>query len=350
MGLPPLVSVVLPTYNRATCLRSAIDSVRDQSYQNWELLIVDDRSTDGTAALAASFGKLDPRIRYLKNDRSRGAGGARNRGIEEAGGEFVAFLDSDDRWYPQHLERTLAHFEAHPEVSLVGSEHWRINRLTGERKTTTGYLLGMIEVWEKDPIARRAIRADDIRKDIRCISDRDHIISFLIGGFLWLQTSTVVIRRRVFDKIGTFNERLVRYEDYEFWLRINGSFRIGFQPEPQGEFDITGLDEMEGDRYATYERERVSPTIDRLFYNLSLLRGLSSLRLRRRFGYGDELSADQKRFLWDRLRNLHRKIAFYYQQTDKRRAALHHLRAARYRPKDVVYFLHMPRHFLTHPY
>lgn len=347
MGDGPLVSVVMPTYNRASFLDEAIGSVRDQSWKNWELLLVDDRSTDGTAELVSAMAAREPRIRYLKNDRTPGSGGARNRGIAEAQGDFVAFLDSDDRWYPQHLERVLARFAAHPDVSLVGCDHCRINRASGERKTASEYMFELIEIWEKDPIARGIMRGDEIRRDIQEICRREQFVTFVIAEILWLQTSTVVIRREVFDEVGAFNEQLPRTEDYDLWLRISARFRIGFEPEVLGEFEMTGQDAFKGERYENYEAKRLSSTVDRWLCRVRILRGLSSRRLRRRHGYVDELSREQKRFLWDRLRNLHRKIAFSYHRTDKLRAAMHHLRAARYRPKDVIYFLHRPRRFLS---
>lgn len=101
-----LVSVIMPSYNTAAYIGASIRSVLAQTYENWELLIVDDCSTDQTDAMVASFS--DPRIRYLKNERNSGAAVSRNRALREARGEWIAFLDSDDLWAPEKLEKQLA--------------------------------------------------------------------------------------------------------------------------------------------------------------------------------------------------------------------------------------------------
>ena len=117
-----LVSIIMPSYNTANYIAASIQSVLDQTYQNWELLLVDDCSTDDTDAVVAPF-LSDARIRYLKNDRNSGAAISRNRALREAKGRWIAFLDSDDLWYPTKLEAQLkrrSHAEkqaliAHPE-------------------------------------------------------------------------------------------------------------------------------------------------------------------------------------------------------------------------------------------
>jgi glycosyltransferase involved in cell wall biosynthesis len=118
--MPPRVSVVMPTYNRADTIMRAIDSVKAQTFQDWELLITDDGSTDGTAALIE--GK-DPRVKVFVQE-NQGIGGARNTGMRASTGELIAFLDSDDEWLPHHLELAVAFFERFPEESLVTSEFW----------------------------------------------------------------------------------------------------------------------------------------------------------------------------------------------------------------------------------
>lgn len=101
-----LVSVIMPSWNTARFIAESIQSVIDQTYQNWELLIVDDCSTDNTDEVVASF--KDSRIKYFKNEKNSGAALTRNRAIREAQGEWIAFLDSDDLWEPQKLEKQIA--------------------------------------------------------------------------------------------------------------------------------------------------------------------------------------------------------------------------------------------------
>ena len=104
-----LVSVIMPTYNCARFIRQAIDSVLSQTYINWELLIVDDCSTDETESIVRSFD--DPRIRYMRNTQNMGAALTRNRALKEAKGRYIAFLDADDLWLPEKLEKQVAFME-----------------------------------------------------------------------------------------------------------------------------------------------------------------------------------------------------------------------------------------------
>lgn len=103
-----LVSIIMPSYNTAEYIREAIESVKAQSYTNWELLIVDDFSSDNTDEVVKSF-LTDVRIHYLKNNTNKGAAFSRNRALREAKGRWIAFLDSDDLWYPEKLEKQI-HF------------------------------------------------------------------------------------------------------------------------------------------------------------------------------------------------------------------------------------------------
>ena len=102
-----LVSIIMPAYNTEQYITDTINSILEQTYSNWELIIVDDCSTDNTAQIIKTFD--DNRIRYIKSDTHKGAGACRNRALKEAEGKWVAFLDSDDLWHPQKLEKQL-HF------------------------------------------------------------------------------------------------------------------------------------------------------------------------------------------------------------------------------------------------
>jgi glycosyltransferase involved in cell wall biosynthesis len=111
------VSVILPTYNRATLLSRSIGSVLVQTFEDFELIVVDDGSGDDTADVVKAIG--DPRVRYVPLGRNRGLSAARNAGLAEARGEFLAFQDSDDEWHPEKLERQLQTFRSHPEAAVV---------------------------------------------------------------------------------------------------------------------------------------------------------------------------------------------------------------------------------------
>jgi glycosyltransferase involved in cell wall biosynthesis len=115
----PLVSVIIPCYNRAHIIAQAIGSVREQTLQDWELVIVDDGSADDLAGVLAPIMKVDERIRLVRHARNRGEPAARNTGIEAARGRFIAFLDSDDIWMPTKLERQAAAVLSAPEPENV---------------------------------------------------------------------------------------------------------------------------------------------------------------------------------------------------------------------------------------
>src|SRR3990172_9874024 len=118
----PTVSVVIPTYNRVALLPRALDSVVAQTFTDWEIVLVDDGSTDATSQLAADYARrLDDRFLYLEQ-QNNGCGKARNRGIDASRGRFVAFLDSDDEFAPTKLQRQLALFELRPELGFVYSD------------------------------------------------------------------------------------------------------------------------------------------------------------------------------------------------------------------------------------
>ncbi len=119
-GRPPRVSIVMPTYNRRDTIPRAIASVVAQRFQDWELVVVDDGSTDGTRDVVAG---VDPRVR-LVTQSNQGVAGARNTGLANARGDLIAFLDSDDEWPPHHLALATAFFEAHPAEHAFTSEFW----------------------------------------------------------------------------------------------------------------------------------------------------------------------------------------------------------------------------------
>lgn len=213
----PLVSVVLPTYNRAGVLPRAIQSVLSQDYANLELIVVDDGSTDGTPDLMRQF--ADARIRFERLSVNCGPGYARNVALGMARGELVAFIDSDDRWLPGKLRRQVGALRAHPELDIVFADYWNCNLTTGERG------LGFAQT-----------NAGLARLRCREANDGLHVIEEgLPEGLLWanfIATPTVVVRRTSLLKAGLFDPTLIRTEDLELWLRgaLLG-WKFGFIPE-----------------------------------------------------------------------------------------------------------------------
>jgi glycosyltransferase involved in cell wall biosynthesis len=198
----PRVSITIPTYNCARFLGQAIRSALSQTYTDYEIVVVDDGSTDDTREVLAEFGD---RIRYVYQPNG-GLSSARNLAVSQARGELIAYLDADDLWYPHRLEAGVAFLDAHEECGLVHSDWTMID--------------------ETDRVIQPRVNADSGRPFPRghCTLDllqRSHI-----------QVPTVLERRECFDRVGTFDPRLKTAQDYLHWIRIAmDGMAIGYVPE-----------------------------------------------------------------------------------------------------------------------
>lgn len=189
------MSVIVPAYNRAKLIRRSIQSILNQGYRDFELIVVDDASTDGTEEIVKGF--QDPRIRYIRHDKNRGASAARNTGVKAAKGGFIAFQDSDDEWFPEKLEKQMKAFEAaSPDVGIVYTGFWR---LEGNKK-----------IYTPSPFLKHKEGA--IHKDL------------LKGSFV--STQTIVVRKECFKKAGLFDETLPRLQDWELVLRLSKHYKF----------------------------------------------------------------------------------------------------------------------------
>lgn len=182
----PLVSIIIPTFNRALFLREAIDSVLNQTYAHRQLIVVDDGSTDGTQELLAGY---SDQVTIVVQE-NRGVAAARNRGISEAGGEFIAFLDSDDRFERRKLERQVAAMQESP---------YFIVSHTQERWYRRGQHLNQKKKHRKE--------SGDLYR--RCLE------------LCAVGMSTIMVRPEIFERVGLFNEALPCCEDYDLWLRVS---------------------------------------------------------------------------------------------------------------------------------
>jgi len=191
---PPTISVIIPTYNRAESLSQAIESVLAQTRPPADIIIVDDGSTDETAARLGAYP-----VRVLTQENA-GVSAARNRGIEASSGDYIALLDSDDAWMPEKLERQMAMFSAHPDARLCHTD----------------------EVW-----IRNGRRVNEMKKHAKG------------GGWLFercvalccISPSASVLRRDLFEVYGFFDESLPACEDYDLWLRVTAHEPVLFVPE-----------------------------------------------------------------------------------------------------------------------
>lgn len=198
----PLVSVIIPTYNRIHTLPVSINSVLNQTYGNLEVIIMDDASEDGTEEYVKSIN--DKRIRYRKSSINRGPSAARNLGAELAMGEYLAFQDSDDEWLPGKLEKQMDLMLKDEELSLVYCE------------------FGMYREEE----LRIRIPFREVPYEQKC----GNLFSYLLLTPL-ISTQTMVVKRKAFLEEQGFNEMLKAYEDFEFTLRFSRRNKIGFVEE-----------------------------------------------------------------------------------------------------------------------
>ncbi len=145
ISMPPLVSIVTPAYNAEKFIRRTIRSVQSQSFSDWEMIVVDDGSKDKTRQIVESFASKDQRIRLIKMPENSGlAAITRNRGLKEAKGEFIAFLDDDDIWHPRKLEIQLDYFEKNPTAQIIAT-YYKIFGDESRMKDWQGML------WRKPP-------------------------------------------------------------------------------------------------------------------------------------------------------------------------------------------------------
>jgi glycosyltransferase involved in cell wall biosynthesis len=203
--LMPSVSVITPSYQRAHLLARALRSVLGQEYGDLELVVVDDGSTDDTASVVAALG--DPRVRYLCFEKNRGIGAARHAGVEEARGEIVAFLDSDDVWKPGKLGTLVRILGRHPQVDLVFSDFENIDHTSGERERG----------FAKTAAALGRLRVSPLESEWWLVEE-GALQAMLEANFIGT-SSVVALRRSVFSRAGNFRPDLSGPEDLEMWWR-----------------------------------------------------------------------------------------------------------------------------------
>jgi glycosyltransferase involved in cell wall biosynthesis len=274
----PLVSVVIPTYNQATMLVEAVESVLAQTYEKAEVIVVDDGSTDDTAARMARF-VAGGRVRYLAQQNRRQAA-ARNAGIRASRGELIAFLDHDDLWTARKLEQQVPLFER-PEVGLVYSGAVEID-------------VGGKVLWEKG--SGKFCRGR--------IFDRllfDHFIT----------NSSVVVRRACLDRTGLLDESLFAVADIHLWLRVCHDDEADFVPEVLVSCRRHGANMKDDPRLVPEQRY------------------LALIDVFRRFGLDGSWPVQ-----WRRLNADHQFFLGYNERrTHRLRALAHYIRAMRFEPR-----------------
>lgn len=200
MSEHPYVSIIIPTYNRAELLKRAIKSVQNQTYKNWELIIVDDASSDATESIVKEI--EDNRIRYVRNEINLGAAASRNKGVSLAVNNLIAFQDSDDVWRIDKLEKQISYMEQHTDYDLIYSAFIN-HHIDGRDILVPEHQLGK--------------RQGNLFSTL--------LINNVIG------TPTILMKRNVFVENKGFDEMLHALEDWDLVLRISEKHLIGFVPE-----------------------------------------------------------------------------------------------------------------------
>jgi glycosyltransferase involved in cell wall biosynthesis len=226
MGHRPLCSLVVPAYNMERYVAETVESALAQTYRPLEIVIVDDGSTDGTAAIAKSY--LDqPEVVYVFQE-NRGLAGARNRGIAESHGEYIVLLDADDVWMPQKVERAVDHLETHPDVGWLTTDCYLLREETRTEERYYGTF-----VPDEFPVGARA--------QLDMIAKRNYM------------SVACIIRRSLFDRFGVFDEQLRRSEDYDLWIRfLLGGTSVARIPEPLGWYRLHGAS-LSADPHAQWD-------------------------------------------------------------------------------------------------
>ncbi len=195
------VSIILPTYDRAALLPRSIESVLGQTYGDFELIVVDDGSQDDTAAVVAEYS--DQRIQYLKLTSNCGLSAARNVGLSQARGEYIAFQDSDDEWLPDKLGRQTREFAAHPAAAVIYGD---MLRMCAD---------GQVLYFRSPTIARGQL----VNPQTRCWQ------SYMLA------MQPALLRRCCFDRL-RFDEQLVMFEDLDLYLRVAQHYEFRHLHEP----------------------------------------------------------------------------------------------------------------------
>ena len=201
---PPLVSVILPTYNRAELLRRAVNSVLAQTYPNWELIIWDDGSTDTTREIVSSY--KDDRIKYFF-DMNHGVAYARNRAVEVSTGKYLAFLDSDDEWVCEKLSVQVDILNTYSQIEVLFCDFMNIIESTQEKHRT----------FQQYSSVMKLLNVEQVDDNLVIIKE-GLLESLTVEDFIAM--ASVFIRRELLDRMGSFNEELRNFEDFELWWRL----------------------------------------------------------------------------------------------------------------------------------
>lgn len=196
----PKVSVIIPTYNRASFLENSVNSVLKQTFKDYEIIISDDASTDNTEEYVKSI--KDPRVVYIQNPNNLGAAATRNSAIKSSKGKYIAFLDDDDKWLPNKLSLQVEKLDnSPPDMGCIGSA---VSYFDADSQKIT---------FSSKPETTNDILVDILSRNL-------------------LVSSSLLLRKSCFDKVGLFDESFPASEDFDMWIRIAKHFKYDFIKQP----------------------------------------------------------------------------------------------------------------------
>jgi glycosyltransferase involved in cell wall biosynthesis len=245
----PLVSVIVPTFNRAYCLNRAVDSVLAQTHANCEVIIVDDGSSDDTAERVQNWYGGRPNIHYLWQE-NRGVSAARNTGLRTASGDYIALLDSDDIWLRWKIELQLACLAALPQAGMIWTDMEAVD--PAGMRLHERYLRIMYNAYQHfgdGELFEEGRALTQLVPDLAMLAPGVNvywgdIFSQMVMGNL-VHTSTVLLRRERFEKVKGFDEALqVTGEDYDFHLRTCREGPVAFLDAPSILYQVGGADQL----------------------------------------------------------------------------------------------------------
>lgn len=206
----PCFSVIMPLYNKAPYVRKAVESVVGQTYSDWELVVVDNGSTDGSGEVVTEI--ADPRIRIVRLEENIGPGGARNHGVSESTAPWICFLDADDWWEPTFLEEMSGLIERHPDAGIYGTGYYIVKN--GKKRVAP---IGVEEGFGEGEINYCKVYAKTLCMPLTSIS--------------------VCMPRKVFEENGGFKTHLRLGEDFDLWIRIALKYRTVLLSEPLSNYN-----------------------------------------------------------------------------------------------------------------
>lgn len=251
----PRVTVIIPTYNCKEYISEAVDSVLNQTFQDFEIIVADDGSTDNTKEVLSRYISVNV-IRYYYQNNS-GVAAARNKGLREAKGDLIAFLDADDKWLPQRLEKSLEFLERN-KCDWTCSSFFRRERDTGKTEIK--------------------------RLDKKSLLDDSYVIDMLKDGLFYfssknIHTNTILVKQKCFEKVGFFDEKFHSGEDWDMWIRFEeAGFKGVYLDMPLAYYNIRsdGITKSSRSRTVDYHFE--------LALKHAHILGIHNIKIRRSLG------------------------------------------------------------------